>query len=618
MPVIKSESIRQLKERVDIVEVVSREVSLKRSGSYQKGLSPFNDEKTPSFFVSPDKGLYKCFSSGKAGDVISFVMEIERLSFVEAVEALAQRYGVKLEYEQGGVPQQERSLRQELFELHEMAADFYHERFIAEDEAGAWIRAYWTEQRGFGIDVAQSWKIGYAPADSAELGRRALKRGFSKEALEQSGLFYLRRGGAPGRMGYRFRGRLTIPIRDHQGRIVAFTARQLERTPEDDPSREAKYVNSPETPIFRKGGLLFNLDRARMEVDERTPFVLVEGQLDAIRCSSAGVKGAVAPQGTGVTEPQMRLIKRYAPRLRCLLDGDRAGRQAALRLLPLALAQGVEVSFLPLDEGEDPDDLVRARGAAALEDLLQRERDAVAFACGALAEDPAALSPQAKANAARELFAIFAQAESAAAQRAYVAQAAGFLGIEPNAAQQDYTRYLQNRSRPASRRASADSEARQGEQSRSGSVYSAERDLLALCLHVEGLGREVAPLIDESWIDASRTDGQLLNHVLNEFLHDMWSGPESLDESLESEELKRLAANLLFEEPVCEDPRRLANEAIRRIAIKHADRELAKIKLEIEKKQENFDDELLLLLEKTSHLQKIRSVPPKLGAPRPS
>ena len=166
-------------------------------------------------------------------------------------------------------------------------------------------------------------------------------------------------------MGYRFRGRLMIPIRDHQGRISAFTARQLELTPQDDPSREAKYVNSPETPLFNKGALLFNMDRARMEVGPEVPFVMVEGQLDAIRCWSVGIKGVVAPQGTGITESQLRLIKRYEPRMLCLMDGDRAGMQAALRMLPIALAQGVETSFIPLNEGEDPDDFLKKRGPKA-------------------------------------------------------------------------------------------------------------------------------------------------------------------------------------------------------------------------------------------------------------
>ncbi|MGY8693487.1 MAG: CHC2 zinc finger domain-containing protein, partial [Verrucomicrobiia bacterium] len=227
MASIKASSIRDLKDRIGIYDVVSREVSLKRSGSNYKGLSPFNNEKTPSFYVSPDKGIYKCFSSGKAGDIISFAMETERLSFIEAVEALAQRFGFELEYEAGGRPREDRSLRQDLFDLHEFVANYYNEAFNAQDEGGDWIRDYWTQSRQFDLSVAEEFKIGFAPVAGVELGRRVVKQGFSKEALEACGLFYTRRGLNPESMGYRFRGRLMIPIRDHQGRITAFTARQL-------------------------------------------------------------------------------------------------------------------------------------------------------------------------------------------------------------------------------------------------------------------------------------------------------------------------------------------------------------------------------------------------------
>ena len=441
MPAIKPSSIRDLKDRISIVDVVSREVSLKRAGSNFKGLSPFNNEKTPSFFASPDKGFYKCFSSGNAGDIISFVMETERLSFVEAVETLANRFNVELEYEEDGRPREDRSLRQELFDLHEFIADYYQEAFESDSKHGEWIRDYWINSRGFDLAVAEEFKIGFAPASGVEVGKRVLKKGFSHEAIEASGLFYTRRGFDPASMGYRFRGRLMIPIRDHQGRISAFTARQLELTPKDDPSREAKYVNSPETPLFHKGALLFNMDRARMEVGPEVPFVMVEGQLDAIRCWSVGIKGVVAPQGTGITESQLRLIKRYEPRMLCLMDGDRAGMQAALRMLPIALAQGVETSFIPLNEGEDPDDFLKEKGAEGLEELLSGEIDAMTFAANAIVEKPQALSPQAKAKAASELFGAIVKADSETAQTEFVKQIAAILEIDTTAAIRDFARF---------------------------------------------------------------------------------------------------------------------------------------------------------------------------------
>jgi DNA primase len=611
MPAIKPSSIRDLKDRISILDVVSREVSLKRAGSNYKGLSPFNNEKTPSFFVSPDKGFYKCFSSGSAGDIISFVMETERLSFVEAVETLASRFHIELEYEADGRPREDRSLRQELFDLHAFVADYYQEAFTSNSDDGQWIRNYWVHTRGFELSVAEEFKIGFAPVSGTELGKRVIDKGFSGKAIEASGLFYTRRGLDPESMGYRFRGRLMIPIRDHQGRISAFTARQLELTPQDDPSREAKYVNSPETPLFNKGALLFNMDRARMEVGLDTPFIMVEGQLDAIRCWSVGVKGVVAPQGTGITESQLRLIKRYEPRVRCLLDGDQAGKQAALRMLPIALAQGVEISFIPLGEGEDPDDFLREWGSDGLEELLTRELDAMSFATNAIVEVPCHLSPQAKAKAASELFGIITKADSETAQSEFVKQVAAILEIDQTAAVRDFARF---RNRQSSSRGSSNQQADvQNEPNGGKPIRTVERDLLTLCLNEEEISHKIAQAVDETWIDTTSPDGELLNLVLNAILHDMWYGPDSINDQIEKAELKALAVDLIFDKPEYENPARLANEAVRRLSVKFADQQIKKIKLEIARKQSEQNADSISLFDEIVKLQHIKNHPPQIG-----
>ncbi len=608
MPAIKPSSIRDLKDRINIHDVVARSVALKRSGSNYKGLSPFTNEKTPSFYVSPDKGLYKCFSTGQAGDIISFVMETERLNFYEAVEELAKRFNVELEFESGGRPVEDRSLRQELFELHEIATAFYKQQFHAKNEAGEWIRDYWTKSRKFSMEVAEDFGIGFAPADGIGLGHAASKKKFSGEALEKSGLFYTRRGTRPEQMGYRFRGRLMIPIRDYQGRVTAFTARQLEIPPQDDPSREAKYVNSPETPIFNKGSLLFNLDRARMEVGPDTPFVMVEGQLDAIRCSSEGLKGVVAPQGTGITDRQIRLIKRYEPSVRCLLDGDSAGQKAALRMLPITLAQGVETTFITLDEGQDPDDLFCEKGLEAISLLADQEIGGLEFACRSLAPSPADLSPQAKAKASKQLFEVVKVVESSAAQIEFVKEIAHHLDLDEAATVSDYNQFLRGPQKAVHKPVNEEDAPKKAPKA----IHSVERDLLILILHFPTIGLETSQIVNAEWIDANRTEGKLLNHILNEFLHDMWNGPESLNESLDSVELQTLAANMLFETPDIENPVRVANEAIRTLVYKHADKKIKQIKLEMGRNPENFNDEVVALLKESSALQKIKANPPQL------
>src|SRR5581483_9733955 len=248
----------------------------------------------------------------------------------------------------------------------------------------------------------------------------------------------------------RFRGRLMIPIRDHQGRVVAFTARQTERTPADDPAREAKYVNSPETPIFTKGNLLFNLDRARTAVGEGKPFVLVEGQLDALRCWSVGLKTAIAPQGTSITEGQLVLLRRYHPQVECFFDSDAAGQKAALRFLPMALKAGLEVRFLTLAGAEklDPDLLFLEKGLAAYEALRRDAQSAMAFACRAILPQPAAASGELKARAAQGLFELVAAAESEVARAEFLGEAAAYLQIPTGALQKDFQTFLRRQVRP--------------------------------------------------------------------------------------------------------------------------------------------------------------------------
>ncbi|MDQ8184397.1 DNA primase [Pelagicoccus sp. SDUM812002] len=626
MPAIKPSSIRDLKDRINIYDVVSREVTLKKAGADYKGLSPFNNEKTPSFYVSPDKGFYKCFSSGNSGDAIAFVMETERLTFTEAVEALAKRFNFELEYEQGNSrAREERSLRQELFEIHELATDFFREQFLAADKAGEWIRKYWVDGRKFSLDIAEEFKIGFAPINSVALGERAVKKGFSKEAMEACGLFYAKRGIDPHRMGYRFRGRLMIPIRDHQGRVTAFTARQLEVTPKDDPSHEAKYINSPETPIFHKGNLLFNLDRARMEVKPETPFVMVEGQLDAIRCWSVGITTSVAPQGTGITESQLRLLKRYESRLVVLLDGDSAGQKAALRMLPLALAQGVEAAFIPLTDKEDPDDIFREGGREALDQLLKRELQPIPFACRAHMPPGERLTPQSKAKAIREVFSIIEQSDSEATKIEFVKQAAEAFELDEDATISDFQRFSGQQVRqqrptpppPLAQSATPQSQqiASPSEPKRANRVYSVEHDLLALCMLESDLGNQVAHLVDPDWIDATLPAGKLLNFVLNEFLHDMWNGPDSLNEHLESAEERTLASSIYFEAKQQENPERFANEALKRLVVKFVDRKSKEIKLEIGRKQATNDDPAAsALLGELFALNQLKHKPPQLGS----
>ena len=625
MPVIKSTCVRDLKLRVNIADVVSRVATLKRAGSRMKGLCPFHSEKTPSFHVNPDKGLYKCFGCGKSGDVIEFVRETEQLSFTEAVEALGQRFGIVIEYEEGAGPTNEqRSLRQEIFDLHEQAADFYHEAFKASQPAGDFMRAYWTGDRRFPAELAEEFRIGAAAPDDGGLAARLIKRRYSEDALRQCGLFFVREGSliTAGALRPRFRGRLMIPIRDHQGRVVAFTARQTALTPADDPAREAKYVNSPETPIFVKGHLLFNLDRARTAVGEGRPFVLVEGQLDALRCWQVGLKTAVAPQGTALTENQLGLMRRYHSQLECFFDSDDAGQKAAQRLLPLALKAGMEVRFLGAGGSAkvDPDLLFLERGLAAYDDLRRGSLGAMAFACRAILPDPALASPEQKSRAAQSVLEIIAAAESEVTRSEFVAEAAAHLRLQPAALQRDFERVrgraADAASRSAIRKEAAGDAPRQQPGSSSTGGYgpppagvTPEHHLLMLCLHYESLGKPLSAALPHEWIDTRHAAGALLNRFLAAFEHDGWPGREHLDDLLETPEEKALAASLLFDAPAIDDPAKVAQEGLRQLRARVLEPRLRQIELALARGPSDSNADPISLLKERSELQRMLRQP---------
>ncbi|QYM77488.1 DNA primase [Horticoccus luteus] len=613
MPVIKPTCVRDLKLRVNIADVVARVVTLRKAGARLKGLCPFHQEKTPSFNVDPDKGFFKCFGCGKAGDIISFVRETEQLSFSEAIETLGQRFGVVIEYEEGSGPsREERSLRQELFEIHDLATEHFHRAFRGDSPTGEFMRRYWQDARRFDLTIAEEFKIGVAAPTDDGLAAALLKRKFSEDALRQCGLFFVRETAVLGlgSLKPRFRGRLMIPIRDHQGRVVAFTARQTELTPADDPAHDAKYVNSPETPIFTKGNLLFNLDRARTAAGDGHPFVLVEGQLDAIRCWSVGLKTAIAPQGTSITENQLLLLRRYHPQVECFFDSDNAGQKAALRFLPMALKAGIEARFLVLPAGEklDPDLLFRERGLAAYEDLRQHAVSAMAFATKAILPRADDASAEHRSRAAQQLFEIVAMAESSVTRTTFLSEAAGHLGLQTGAVQRDFETFLQRASRAPSSRPAPPAPTRTATQN-----ITPEHELLLLCLHCEQLGKPLSLHLPHEWIDTSHVAGVLLNRFLAEFEHDGWPGRDHLDALLETPEEKTLVASLLFDAPEFEDPAKIAAEGLTMLRRRALQPRLRQIELALASPHGDIHADPISLLKERSEIQ--RQLRQPLGLP---
>jgi DNA primase len=351
---IKETSVRETVEAADMVEVVQARTQLRRSGARWTGLCPFHDEKTPSFSVNPADKFFYCFGCGKGGDVITFVRETEQLDFVQAVEWLAERFRVALEYEETS-PEQDaaRGRRERLLALLEQATAFY-ERYLWESPSGEAARAY-LESRGLGEDVCRTYRLGLAPG-GATLARKAREKGFTPQELSAGGLVN-RRGN-----DY-FNGRLLFPLADARGRVRGFQARKLR---EDDPLR-AKYVNSPEGELFRKGDLLYGLDRARAAIAKQERAVVVEGNTDVLALHQAGLEPVVASMGTALTDRQLKELSRLTHKAWLCFDGDAAGEAATLRGMELAAAQGFDVRVVTLPPGRDPADL-----AGEFDELLGR------------------------------------------------------------------------------------------------------------------------------------------------------------------------------------------------------------------------------------------------------
>jgi DNA primase len=355
----------EIRARLPVSQVVARKVALKRKGAEFAGLSPFKVEKTPSFFVNDRKGFYHCFSSGEHGDIFTFLMKTEGISFPEAVERLANEAGVTLPKPEHRNEQKEDE-RTRLLALLAASERFFVDQLRS--AGGAEARAY-LEKRGLRRDTLEQFGIGYAPPGRAALKEHLARQGFSVEDMVLSGMAI---GGADIPLPYdRFRHRVMFPIADLRGRVIAFGGRAL------DPGQPAKYLNSPETPLFHKGSILFNAARARGFAHKAQRLIVVEGYMDAIALAEAGFGECVAPLGTALTSDQVELLWKLAPEATLCFDGDSAGRKAAYRAVEVVLPKlqpGRTASFLFLPDGLDPDDLVRQQGPEAFRDLIEHRR----------------------------------------------------------------------------------------------------------------------------------------------------------------------------------------------------------------------------------------------------
>jgi DNA primase len=341
------DAVEEIKSRLNIEDVISEYVQLKRSGRNFKGLSPFSAEKTPSFMVSPEKGIWHDFSSGKGGNVFSFVMEMEGLDFKEALELLARKANVDLEQFRGSRGTGNTKIKERLYAANEMACKFYQVQFSKNQTSLEYV----FSKRKFSKEIALDFRLGYSPNNGSALIDYLQKQGFTEKELTQAGLTARRYRGGVQDM---FRGRLMVPLMDQQGRVIGFTARLLDEDP-----NAPKYINTPQTVLYDKSRHVYGFSQAKDALRKTGFAVMVEGNLDVIASHQVGVKNVVATAGTALTEMHLKAISRFTEDVRLAFDQDKAGIAATERSIPIAHKVGVRLSIITIPSGKDPDELIK-------------------------------------------------------------------------------------------------------------------------------------------------------------------------------------------------------------------------------------------------------------------
>jgi len=354
-------TLEQIRAASDIVDVIGGYLPLRRAGANFTALCPFHKEKTPSFNVNPHKQIFHCFGCHKGGDVFTFVKEYENIGFVDAVRRLAERAKIPLETEQNPAALESRHLKDQLLEIHEQLTQRWQSCLVNE-AAGQLARDYLTK-RGVSAEAIKLFRLGAAPESWDDTVKWAKSKGHDLAVVEKAGLILKKEGGE--RPYDRFRGRLMFPICDEQGRVIGFSGRVLAGD-----EKTAKYVNSPETPIFTKSKVFFGLDKSKRAILDAGFAIVCEGQLDLIACFMAGVQNIVAPQGTAFTDQHARIMKRYVDEVVLCFDSDEAGQNAAVRSLDSLLASGLAVRVALVPSPHDPDSFIKANGGEAFQQLI--------------------------------------------------------------------------------------------------------------------------------------------------------------------------------------------------------------------------------------------------------
>ena len=514
---IPKETIEKIFDSADIVDVISEFVNLKKSGANYKGHSPFSDDKTPSFMVSPAKGIFKDFSSGEGGTVVSFLMKHEHFTYPEALKWLAKRYNIEIEEEEQ-TPEMiaAQSERESLYLVNQYARDYFVKQ-LWESQEGKAIGLSYFKERGFSEQTIKKFELGYSPDNRDALTKAALAQGYKLDYLENTGLT---KTGDKGSFDF-FRGRVMFPIHNLTGRVLGFGGRTLKTE-----KSVAKYFNSPESEIYHKSNVLYGMFQSKSAIIKKDTCYLVEGYTDVISLHQAGIENVVASSGTALTEGQIKLIKRYTNNITILYDGDAAGIKASFRGIDLILEQGMNVKVILFPEGEDPDSYSRKVGITELEEYLdEHSQDFIQFKATVLLKD-AEGDPLKRANTIKEIVKSIAIIPDAIVRSVYIRETSQQFDIAEKTLLNEVNKLLRSMGKKVTSEVQEEAKESQEEfaparkESKSGkhSLEDQEKDLIRLMLSYGSMGIEVETEDEDG--KTERLEIPLAQFIIDELLTD--------------------------------------------------------------------------------------------------
>ena len=421
---ITKETIDKIFSTIRVEEIIGEYVQLKRAGSNFKGLSPFHEEKSPSFVVSPSKQIWKDFSTGKGGTAISFLMEIENFTYPEALRHAAKKYGIEIEENVREYSEEEKQSQTErdlLYKIHEVANDFFQDQ-LWKSEEGKMIAYSYFKERELRDDIIKKFQLGYSPEKKNAFTEYALEKSYSKDILEKSGLSIFPENSPSGID--RFRDRVVFPIHSFSGRVLGFGARILKNN-----VKTAKYLNSPETEIYHKSNVLYGLNQGKQSISRKNLCLLVEGYMDVVSLHQSGIENVVASSGTSLTTEQIKLIKRLTENVTILFDGDKAGIKASFRSIDMLLSEGMNIRVLLFPDGDDPDSFARKHPQEYVENFIDKEaKDFIDFKAEILLKD-SGNDPIRKAESIRDIVKSVAFVQNALKREVYLKEVSNKFGL---------------------------------------------------------------------------------------------------------------------------------------------------------------------------------------------